>query len=191
MIHRAATTGRKVMVVSERLEHLWTLSKMLQEKLKAEPSKYSVVSGYYTGDWFEVPEGTDEPDKIEWEELKKVKRTTADLAIASQANVIFTTVQMTAEGLDITSLDVLVIALPVGNIEQVVGRIRRPCIPRADRHKCRYLCKWRAEECQKKQKPVVVDFIDRHVSYARERWISRAKFYVAQGMMKPGMMMID
>lgn len=191
MIYRAASTGRKIMVVSERLEQLWKLERLLKEALKENPPQCNVVSGFYTGDWFIVPDNVDEPDNIKWEELKKVKRTTSDLAIASQANVIFTTVQMTAEGLDITSLDVLIIALPVGNIEQVVGRIRRPCLPKSDRHKCRYLCKWRAEECSGKPRPIVVDFIDRHVDYARERWIARAKFYTAQGMMKPNMIFID
>jgi superfamily II DNA or RNA helicase len=51
--------------------------------------------------------------------------TEAQRATASQAHVLFGTYQMAAEGLDIPTLGVLVLATPAGDIEQALGRILR------------------------------------------------------------------
>lgn len=48
-------------------------------------------------------------------------------AEAGQRPVVMATYSMAKEGLDISSLDTLILATPTGTVEQAVGRIQRPC----------------------------------------------------------------
>lgn len=93
----AANSGRKILVLSERLKHLEILSDAF---MKDTGDKYSI--GFYVGG-------------------KKQK----ELDIAELANVIMATYQMASEALDIPSLDTVFLTTPVSDPEQAVGRIMR------------------------------------------------------------------
>lgn len=95
----AAKAGRKILVLSERLEHLSTLEAMLLKEMKDEPP----TTGYYVGGM-----------------------TAEERAEAATKQVIFATVQFASEGMDIPPLDTLFITSPQSDIEQAVGRILRP-----------------------------------------------------------------
>jgi superfamily II DNA or RNA helicase len=87
--------GRKMLILSERVEHLELLKKRLDEREIA-------TSGFYVGG------------------MKQSK-----LDETANCQVIFGTFQMASEGLDIKGLNTLVMALPRREIEQTIGRITR------------------------------------------------------------------
>jgi superfamily II DNA or RNA helicase len=95
----AARAGRKILVLSERLEHLATLEKMLLEEMPDD----APTTGYYVGGM----------TKDEREE-------------SSKKQIIFATAQFASEGMDIPPLDTLFITTPLSDVEQGVGRILRP-----------------------------------------------------------------
>ena len=98
----AVKTGRKVLVLSERLEHLNTLAGLLKaafEKASIDPPSMD----FYIG-------GRKEEEYDE----------------AAECQVIFATSQLVTEGLDIPPLDTLFLTTPLGGVEQAVGRILRP-----------------------------------------------------------------
>lgn len=72
--------------------------------------------------------------------------------------VVLATYSMAAEGLDIKSLTTLMMATPMTNIEQSVGRILR------EKHEFA---------------PVVVDFVDGHENFQKQ-WMKRKRFYKSQ-----------
>lgn len=88
--------GRKILILSERVEHLELLKKRLNERCPG------VTTGYYIGG------------------LKQKK-----LDESAQCNVIFGTFQMASEALDIKGLNTLVMATARREIEQAIGRITR------------------------------------------------------------------
>jgi superfamily II DNA or RNA helicase len=95
----AVKAGRKVLVLSERLEHLSTMEELLlKEEWSSPPS-----TGYYVGG------------------MTKEQREDAETK-----QVIFATSQYASEGMDIPPLDTLVITTPQSDVEQSVGRILRP-----------------------------------------------------------------
>lgn len=98
----ALRADRKLIVLSERLNHLDRLNQLLREQW---PEQYGSVPsvGYYVGG-----------------------RKKEQLAEASKARVIFATWQFASEGLDIPALDTLFMATPMSDVEQAVGRILRP-----------------------------------------------------------------
>lgn len=98
---KAVQAGRKILVLSERLEHLSTLDEMLMKAMKDAPP----TTGQYVG-------GMTREDREE----------------AHSKQVIFATVQYAAEGMDIPPLDTLFITAPQSDIEQAVGRILRPYV---------------------------------------------------------------
>lgn len=97
-IRKAGVAGRKVLVLSDRLEHLETLRTMV--KGQAPALLTSMYVGGLTGS---------ERDR------------------ASGASVLFGTVQYAKEGLDLPELDTLYLATPHTDVEQMVGRILRTC----------------------------------------------------------------
>lgn len=98
----ALAAGRKLLVLSERLAHLDHIEKAL--KISWPPANGAMPSiGYYVG-------GSSEKTR----------------AVSATANVILATIQFAAEGLDIPALDTLILATPMTDIEQAVGRILRP-----------------------------------------------------------------
>lgn len=103
----ALEAGRKVLVLSERLQHLADLEAQLR---KTWPSMVGEVSiGQYVGG-----------------------RTKEQLARSAKAKVIFATSQYAAEGLDIPELDTLFLTTPMSDVEQAVGRIQRPALGKKD-----------------------------------------------------------
>lgn len=98
----ALKSGRKCLVVSERLQHLRDLETALYKYwIEADGTRPSV--GYYIGGQ-------------EKEALEE----------AAKARVIFATSQLVQEGLDIPALDTLFLTTPLSDVEQVAGRILRP-----------------------------------------------------------------
>ena len=87
--------GRKILILSERVEHLELLKKRLDERTLCS-------SGFYIGG------------------MKQKK-----LDESAQCTVIFGTFQMASEALDIKGLNALVMATPRREIEQTIGRVTR------------------------------------------------------------------
>lgn len=131
---QAVKAGRKCLLVSEQLNHLSKLEEMFFEEWVPEEGESSVGIGYYVGG------------------MSK-----ADLAESAKAQIIFATIQYSAEGLDIPQLDTLFLASPVSDVEQVVGRILRPYPGKKD--------------------PIVVDFRDDHVSQFKKQGEKRDAYY--------------
>lgn len=98
----AVKAGRKLLVLSKRINHLNRLEALFYKEWK-ETGREPVSTGYYIG-------GMTEEARYK----------------SSLARVIFATSQFAAEGLDIPALDTLFLAAPMGDVEQAVGRIQRP-----------------------------------------------------------------
>lgn len=169
----AVEAGRKILVVSERLQQLKDLAEDLGTILFDRKLGFTPTIDFYTGSWF-TGEMT---KKVKGRKSKpRMKsRTEEDLEKAEMANVIFATKQMVSEGLDIQALDVIVFATPLGDIEQAVGRVRRWCEPEPG--KCEHYCAWRAGKCKGKPQPIVLDVIDERCPALLGKWKRRAKFY--------------
>lgn len=171
----AVCAGRKVMVVSERIQHLKKMSDMLAESLFNLDLPFVPRIDFYTGEWFtgEVWDSTTKSHRKG--EPKMAKRKREDLERAESANVLFCTKQIIEEGFDLEALDVLVLATPVSDVEQTVGRVRRWCV--AEPTKCQRLCPWRAGICKEKPHPIVLDVVDEEVRQLVPKWYNRQRFY--------------
>ena len=97
-ISKLRQAGRRIIVLSERRNHLTTLQSMLMDI-------HGIESGLYVGE-------TTKKGKLAREKAKGMW-------------VIFATNRMANEGLDIELLDTLVFASPQSDIRQAVGRIQR------------------------------------------------------------------
>ncbi len=120
-------------------------------------------------------------------ESKRKGLTEEELTQAERARVIFATYQMCAEGVDIASIDMTLLATPIGDVEQAFGRNRRNCVPVANGgemtpSQCDHLCPWRAATCQGKPKPVVADIVDVEVPRANRSKRYRMAFYKDEGV---------
>jgi superfamily II DNA or RNA helicase len=93
--------GRQVLIVSDRTEQLWELSKFFNSDEVGFYSASITVDG------------------------KKKNITKAQLEAAKTKPIVLGTYSKIAEGSDIPSLDTLIFATPRKDIQQVVGRIRR------------------------------------------------------------------
>jgi superfamily II DNA or RNA helicase len=102
MLRKAVEKGRKVLLLSDRKEHVETLREMFKQECAEH--KLEVSTDFYVG-------GMD---------LQARKQ-------AEKMQVLFATYQMAGEGLDIPALDTLFMVTPRGPdmIEQFVGRILR------------------------------------------------------------------
>lgn len=154
VVSRAVANGRKVMIISERLKHLDSIKEQFFEELlrldyELDPD---VQVDYMVG-----------------------SRSENELKEAESANVILATKQMVEEGLDVPAIDVLVLATPMSDVEQTVGRVRRHCKPSKD--KCPKMCPWRAHECTGKPHPIVVDVHDPGIPQSMRKVKRRNDFY--------------
>lgn len=104
-ISLALAAGRKILVYSHSLEHLRRMKTELDNSWKGKPMK----TDYFIGGMSD-----------------------ADQDVAATADVIFATYQMATDALDIPALDTVVLATPIRNPEQPVGRILRPCEGKKD-----------------------------------------------------------
>jgi superfamily II DNA or RNA helicase len=96
----ALEAGRKVIVLSERLQHLRLMEATIR---RTWPHKGSLPStGFYVGGMTED-----------------------QLARSADTQCIFATSQLASEGLDIPALDTLFLTTPLSDVEQAVGRILR------------------------------------------------------------------
>lgn len=183
-IVQALRNGRKIMVVSERLENLRDIASDLTNSLMVADLDYTPIIDFYTGDWF-----TAECDSKG--NQKKKRRTEEELYRAESANVLLATKQLCEEGLDIPAIDVEILATPMSDPEQTVGRERRWCFPDIERHgvdengvslKCLHFCPWRAGKCKAKPDPILVDVIDENVEWAVHKWNRRRRWYTSVGI---------
>jgi superfamily II DNA or RNA helicase len=129
-IKQALIADRKILVYSHSLDHL----KKMKEELDSGWTGKPMVSAYFVGGMKE-----------------------AELNESAKANVIFATFQMAVDSLDIPPLDTVVLATPIRNPEQCVGRILRPFAGKKD--------------------PVVVDMRADEVYICKDYGQTRDKFY--------------
>ena len=97
-ITKALVKNRRVLVFSDRLEHLRVLKEALDVLMP------TITTGYYVGGM--KPE--------EWEK-------------SAECDAIFSTYAMGKEGLDIPAVDTLYMTTPKGDVEQAIGRVVREC----------------------------------------------------------------
>ena len=134
-----ARQGRKVIVMSDRVAQLHVLDQLFADALGGGEGEGEgeVTRGFYTG-----------------------KTPPIERQVAEHKQVLFTTYAMSREALDIPALDTLVMATPVGTVEQVVGRILR-------KH-------------AGKQTPLVLDVVDPYSVFDCMRW-KRRRYYDKHG----------
>lgn len=160
-VSKAIAAGRKVLVVSERMDHLWTLHTMVAGIISRLGHEGTYTYSFATGQQYVLDDAGDRVEvrkKVGTKtvvEHKTRSTTDEDLDQGEEAKVVWATKQMVEEGFDIPALDVLVLATPMSDVEQIVGRVRRWCKPQPD--KCFRLCSWRAGSCKGKPDPIVVD----------------------------------
>jgi superfamily II DNA or RNA helicase len=124
---------RQVLILGERLEQL----RILQEWIVTEGKH---TSGYYIGGMKEK-----------------------DLKVSETKEILFATFSMAAEGLDIPTLDTLMMITPRSNIEQSVGRILRKDMDKYE------------------NAPLIVDMVDelrmfKNQSYKRRRLYKKMNY---------------
>ena len=138
MCAEASDHSRQVLCLSDRIEHLHDLRDrfvLLRPLVKA---------ALYIGG--------------------RAKENLEDRRIAeTEASVVFGSYAMSSEGLDIPRLDTLIMATPVADVTQAVGRILRPC--------------------SNKQSPLVLDVVDdcrafSRLDLARRAYYERSAFEV-------------
>lgn len=100
MAVKAAASGRKLIIFSDRLKHLETLETVINVELAKQNKRFTV--GFYIGGMKEEA-----------------------LTIAATRHILLATYAMAQEGLDIPELDTCFLTTPKGDIQQVVGRITR------------------------------------------------------------------
>lgn len=126
---RAARTGRKVLILTERVAHAEWMCAYVQRELGDD---YQVA--LYIG-------ATNEKQRKE----------------AAEADVVIGSYAMAQEGLDIPTLDTLVLATPKTSVTQSVGRILR--------------------DAPDKKDPVVVDIVDDRIDILGAYWGARQRLY--------------
>jgi superfamily II DNA or RNA helicase len=137
-----AEEARQIIILGNRLEQLRTLKKTLDDMHLVHPiERRPVTTGYYIGG---------AASKKKQDELKD----------SENCDVILGTFAMACEGLDIPSLNTLMLVTPISDVEQASGRIlRKP-------HKVR---------------PVVIDLIDTYSESLKRQGGKRYRFYKKQG----------
>lgn len=150
-----AKVGRKVVVMSERIEHLEDMAQMLRDRDMVEPIP-DLSTGFVHS-------------KISRGARKEAER----------KRVVFTTFQMLDEGFDISALDTIMMTTGRAYVEQAIGRIRRECVVgrTVTESDCKYYCPWRAGRCKSKPKPIVVEFTDPDVGAVMGKVKYRTRYY--------------
>lgn len=98
---------RKILILSDRIEHLHILKDGLDKMIKKDIASGKIDEDEYKTAYY----------------IGKMKQ--YELEDASDADVIFASYAMAAEGLDIDKLNTLVLATPKKNVIQSIGRILR------------------------------------------------------------------
>ena len=154
----AAKSKRKILVVSERLEQLRVIGEGVRRKAPG------VTVGHYTGQWFGEKAG----------KMKTVKADEKEYATTCQ--VMLATKQIVSEGFSLPPLDTIILAVPFGDVRQMLGRVQRWCKPKSA-DKCAKWCPWRHIGCQGKPDPIVVDVFDPYVGKSIGKWRRRINLY--------------
>lgn len=97
--------GRQILVLSDRRSHLNFL-KNETDKMCIKKNQRTVTTGFYVGG-------------------ASSRKKELELKQSESKDVVFGTYAMAKEGLDIPSLNTLILASPVSDVEQAVGRILR------------------------------------------------------------------
>jgi len=105
---------RKILVLSDRINHLETLKKLIDSKINNDISENKIYNDEFKTAFY----------------IGKMKH--YELKDAEEADIIFGTYQMAQEGLDIAGLNTLVLASPKKDIIQSIGRIMRKPIEEGD-----------------------------------------------------------
>ena len=124
-------TERQILILSERREHL----KQIDDCLKVQNNQ--IRTGYY------------------WGGLKQI-----ELDFNSNAQVLFGTYSMSSEGMDIPTLNTVILASPKADIVQSVGRILRR------KHNF---------------DPLIIDIVDTSYQSFVRQWYKRKQIYIDQG----------
>ena len=124
---------RHILILSERRGHLAALEELIQQY------QIPVTMGYYVGG---------------------MKQEALDESATKQ--VILATFQLASEGMDIPSLNTLILASPVSSIEQAVGRIQRQKVS------------------ERTYIPLVIDIFDEYSIFENQGW-KRYRFYKDNG----------
>jgi len=111
LIIKALLRGRKVMVLSHRIDHLVRLATMFREH---KPANLKVSISFLVSN-----------KSLRERGLATRNRTRRDLEKAKGADLMLCSYAFAAEGVDIPELDTLFMATPIGNVVQAVGRILR------------------------------------------------------------------
>jgi superfamily II DNA or RNA helicase len=150
------------------------MADMLGAALFNEELPFVPTIDFYTGEWYSGEVWEKSTKKHKKGDPKLVKRTSEQLRKAESANVLFGTAQLISEGFNVPAIDVIVLATPKSDIEQIVGRARRWCTP--DKDKCERLCPWRSGKCKEKPNAIVMDVVDK-VERLMPKWKRRQAFY--------------
>lgn len=123
---------RQTIILSERISQLRTLEQMIHKK------KLGSV-GYYIGGM-----------------------SANELAKSTECNIILASYQMSSEGMNIPTLNTLILASPISSVEQSIGRIQRQ------------------KPTERVYRPLVIDVWDRFSRF-QNQGITRIKHYHSQG----------
>lgn len=149
-IVRSLKSGRNPLVMGERLVIFDSLIELVTAMTKKDPFFTKTVSqGLYTG-------GKSKDTKKE------------ELEAASRCDIVYATVQLAKEGIDIKRLDTLFLTTPLADVEQMVGRICRPKIIFED---------GKPIIIKKSHDAMVVDYCDDELRSFEGLLVSRMKMY--------------
>lgn len=147
MIIDFASDGRKVLVLSEYVDHLRKIKALLKKKIATlKDNCKSKLKKLYLDFSYDLYIG----------EMNSSQRQATE-----QKDVILGTYKLASVGMDIPTLNTLILASPRKEIEQSVGRILR-------------------KESDSKHKPLIVDIIDNHGIFIAQARV-RKKFYRKYG----------
>jgi|GEM_PF-3100749 len=154
-IVKALASGRNPLVIGERLDILHRIGELVC-RIGVDTLKRGMQVGYYVG-------GQKEQER----------------AAAAKRDVVFATLQLAKEGIDIQRLDTLFMVTPVSDPVQLIGRIGRPRTIRQE--------DGTTVVEQPPHKPMVVDYVDDDLAEFRSLFFSRMKHYKALGLEIIGM----
>jgi superfamily II DNA or RNA helicase len=124
--------GRQVIILSERISQLRTIEQLIKT------NKLGTM-GYYIGGM-----------------------SADELAKSTECKIILASYQMSSEGMNIPTLNTLILASPISSVEQSIGRIQRQ------------------KPTERQFKPLVVDVWDRFSRF-QTQGLTRIKHYKSQG----------
>jgi len=149
-IIRSLKSGRNPLVMGERKMIFHSLIALVKEMTEKDPFfKETISQGLYIG-------GKSKETKKE------------ELEAASRCNVVYATVQLAKEGIDIKRLDTLFLTTPLADVEQMVGRICRPDIK---------FVEGKPVITKKSHEAMVVDYVDDELRSFEGLLMSRIKMY--------------